>query len=153
VADTLSKAQRSALMKRVEQKHTAPEMIARRQLHKRGLRYNIGDRQLPGSPDLSFPRHGAALFVHGCFWHGHDCRLGRRPSSNTDYWLPKIEGNQRRDAKKEGALRELGWRVFTLWQCEIEADASGAGFDSLAALIRDRPAQLQNFPVGDHLIS
>ena len=139
MADTLSKEQRSALMKRVKQKDTAPELTARRALHKRGLRYNIGDRRLPGSPDLSFPRHRAALFVHGCFWHGHGCRLGGRPTSNTAYWLPKIEANQRRDAKKEEALRGLGWRVFTLWQCEIRADASGEGFDALVDQIRGKP--------------
>ena len=138
MADTLSKERRSALMKRVKQKHTAPEMIARRQLHRRGLRYNIGDRSLPGSPDLSFPRHRAALFVHGCFWHGHDCRLGARPSSNTSYWLPKIEANRLRDARKEQALRDLGWRVLTLWQCEIKRDTTGAAFDSLAAAIRSK---------------
>ena len=146
MTDTLSKEQRSALMKRVKQKHTAPELTVRKALHKRGLRYNIGDRKLPGRPDLSFPRYGAVVFVHGCFWHGHDCRLGRRPSSNTDYWLPKIEANQRRDATKEGALRERSWRVFTLWQCQIEADLSGQGFDSLAALIRGRRQQSWSHP-------
>jgi DNA mismatch endonuclease, patch repair protein len=137
VADTLSRERRSALMKRVTQKHTAPELLARKHLHRLGLRYNIADRRLPGSPDLSFPRHRAVLFVHGCFWHGHHCRLGRRPTSNTNYWLPKINGNRCRDAKKEDALRELGWRVFTLWQCEIEADAGGAVFDKLADAIRE----------------
>lgn len=136
MADTLSKEQRTALMKRVKQKNTAPELVVRKELHKRGLRYKIGDRGLPGSPDLSFPRYRVAIFVHGCFWHGHDCRLGGRPSTNTDYWIPKIAANQRRDARKEQALRELGWRVFSLWQCELSADSRDYLFDSLAAAIR-----------------
>ena len=98
-------------MKRVKQKHTAPELIVRKELHKRGLRYKIGDRRLPGRPDLSFPRYRVAIFVHGCFWHGHHCRLGKRPSTNIDYWVPKIMANRQRDARKEQALRERGWRV------------------------------------------
>ncbi|MBN4688551.1 very short patch repair endonuclease, partial [Escherichia coli] len=81
MADTLSKERRSELMKRVKREGTAPELLVRSGLHKRGLRYNIGDRRLPGSPDLSFPRWRVAIFIHGCFWHGHRCRLGREPSS------------------------------------------------------------------------
>ena len=136
MADTLSKERRSALMKRVKQKHTAPELIVRKALHGRGLRYKIGDRKLPGSPDLSLPRYRVAIFVHGCFWHGHDCRLGRPPTTNIDYWGPKIEANRKRDARKEQQLRDLGWRVFTLWQCQIDADSSDNLLDALAATIR-----------------
>ena len=140
MADTLSKERRSALMKRVKQKNTAPELIVRKALHKRGLRYKIGDPKLPGRPDLSFPRYRAALFVHGCFWHGHGCRAGRLPSTNTDFWVPKIEGNRERDHRKEAVLRELGWRVFTIWQCEIKADEDGRLLDALAATIRAKPS-------------
>lgn len=136
MADTLSKERRSALMKRVKQKHTDPELIVRKALHKRGLRYNIGDRKLPGRPDLSFPRFRAAVFVHGCFWHGHDCRAGRLPTTNTDFWMPKIKGNRKRDARKEEALRELGWRVFTLWQCQLRGADDDELFDALAMAIR-----------------
>lgn len=114
MADTLSKERRSALMKRVKQRNTAPELTVRKALHRRGLRYNIANSRLPGRPDLSFPRHRAALFVHGCFWRGHDCRAGRLPTNNTDFWLPKINGNRKRDMQKESALLDLGWRVFTL---------------------------------------
>ena len=123
-------------MKRVKQKHTAPELLVRKELHKRGLRYKIGDRRLPGRPDLSFPRYRVAIFVHGCFWHGHHCRLGRRPSTNIAYWVPKIAANRQRDARKEQELRELGWRVITLWQCELSADLRERLFNSLAASIR-----------------
>jgi len=128
-------------MKRVKQKHTAPELLVRKELHKRGLRYNIGDRKLPGSPDLSFPRHRAALFVHGCFWHGHDCRLGRGPTSNVAYWGPKIEANRRRDASKERELANLGWRVRSVWQCELKfAETRREFFDGLAAWVREGDA-------------
>lgn len=85
-----------------------------------GLRYVIGDKRLPGTPDLSFPKHKAAVFVHGCFWHGHDCRQGRAPSSNVGYWVPKIEANRARDARKEQGVRDLGWRVFTVWECQLK---------------------------------
>lgn len=136
MADALSKERRSALMKRVKQRNTAPELTVRKALHKRGLRYNIGDPRLPGRPDLSFPQYRVALFVHGCFWHGHDCRAGRLPTTNIDYWRPKIDGNRKRDMQKESALRDLRWRVFTLWQCEIRADEEGLLLDALAATIR-----------------
>ena len=136
MADRLSKERRSALMKRVKQKNTAPELIVRKALHKRGLRYKIGDPKLPGRPDLSFPRYRAAVFVHGCFWHGHDCRAGRLPTTNTDFWVPKIEGNRKRDQRKEEALQELGWRVFTVWQCEVaREEIAEPAMDKLADLI------------------
>ena len=140
VADTLSRERRSALMKRVKQEHTAPELLVRKALHSRGLRYKVGDRKLPGRPDLSFPRYRVAIFVHGCFWHGHACRLGRPPTTNTDYWIPKIDANRKRDARKTQALRDLGWRVFTLWQCELGAADDGHFFDALAAAIRAAPS-------------
>lgn len=135
--DTLTKERRSALMKVVRQKDTAPEMLVRRELHKRGLRYKIGDRKLPGSPDLSFPRYRTVIFVHGCFWHGHDCRLGKLPSSNIEFWTQKMEANRRRDARKEQTLRDRGWRVIIVWQCELEMEAGLCRlFDSLAQCIR-----------------
>lgn len=117
--DTLSPERRSALMKRVRRSDTKPEVTLRKALHKLGFRYVIGDKRLPGTPDLVFPKYKAAVFVHGCFWHGHDCRQGRAPSSNTHYWGEKIPANQARDARKAGTLRDLGWRVLTVWECEL----------------------------------
>ena len=146
MADTLSKEGRSALMKRVKQKNTAPELIVRKALYKRGLRYKIGDTKLPGRPDLSFPRYRAVVFVHGCFWHGHDCRAGRLPTTNIDFWAPKIEGNRIRDTRKEETLRELGWRVFIVWQCELHADEGGHLLDALAAAIRSNPTVAIRLP-------
>jgi DNA mismatch endonuclease, patch repair protein len=118
--DPLSKEDRSALMRRVRRTDTAPELKLRKALHRQGLRYVVTDKRLPGSPDLVFPRHRVALFVHGCFWHGHDCRRGRAPGSNQDFWLPKLEGNKQRDEKKQRQLQELGWRVITVWECDLE---------------------------------
>lgn len=124
-------------MKRVKQANTKPELLVRKELHRRGLRYVIGDRRLPGSPDLSFPRHKAVVFVHGCFWHGHNCPKGRLPTSNVSYWVPKISSNRERDARKVAALKAQGWRVFTVWECETSRSADLASrMDALAARIR-----------------
>ncbi len=100
--------------------NTKPEVTLRKALHRLGFRYVIGDKRFPGTPDLVFPKYKAAVFVHGCFGHGHECRQGRAPSSNVDYWVPKIAANRARDARKEQALRKRGWRVFTIWECELK---------------------------------
>lgn len=121
-------------MKRVRRSGTKPEITLRKELHRLGLRYVIGDKRLPGTPDLVFPKHKAAIFVHGCFWHGHECRQGRTPSSNVDYWAPKIAANRARDARKEQALRDLGWRVFTVWECELKPAFLQATITRLAEL-------------------
>ena len=121
MTDSLDGLARSALMSRVRQKHTAPEMTVRRALHAAGLRYVLHPKSLPGRPDLVFPRFGVALFVHGCFWHGHDCRAGRLPSTNAEFWRAKIEGNRQRDARKAADLKSRGWRVLCVWECETKA--------------------------------
>jgi DNA mismatch endonuclease, patch repair protein len=106
-------------MQAVKQKHTAPEVGVRSLLHRLGYRFRLHRKDLPGTPDIVLPGRGAAIFVHGCFWHGHGCRLGRLPKSKLDYWQPKIEGNRERDRRKRAALRRAGWRVLTVWQCEL----------------------------------
>lgn len=119
--DHLSKEQRTALMKIIKQTGTEPEMLVRRGLHKRGLRYLVADRRLPGRPDLSFPKHRAVVFVHGCFWHGHNCGRGRGSSTNSEYWWPKTQANKARDARTETELRNLGWHVFVVWGCQLRS--------------------------------
>jgi DNA mismatch endonuclease (patch repair protein) len=134
--DTLSPERRSALMKRVKRADTKPEVTLRKELHRLGLRYVIGDKRLPGTPDLVFPKYKAVVFVHGCFWHGHDCRQGRAPTSNTSYWAPKLAANRERDARKEQALRDLGWRVFTVWECQLRPRPFGTAARDLAHQIK-----------------
>lgn len=118
--DTRSSDQRSRIMRAVGQKHTGPELIVRRLLHANGYRFRLHRRDLPGSPDLAFPGRRKALFVHGCFWHGHDCPKGQLPKSRPEYWVPKIDANKARDARKEAELRALGWEVATIWQCQTK---------------------------------
>jgi DNA mismatch endonuclease (patch repair protein) len=106
-------------MAKVKQRNTKPEMVLRKLLHARGWRYRLHVKALPGSPDLVFPARKAVVFVNGCFWHGHHCRLGRLPSSRPEYWVPKIEANRQRDKRKSEELLTLGWRVLTVWQCSL----------------------------------
>ncbi|MNK29888.1 Very short patch repair protein [compost metagenome] len=111
-------------MSKIKSKNTAPEMIVRRYLHNKGFRYRLHDKKLPGKPDLILPKYKAVIFVHGCFWHGHEgCKYYRIPKSNTDYWIEKIEGNILRDQDKQQLLRDMGWRVIVIWECELKQDS------------------------------
>lgn len=106
-------------MKAVRQAHTKPELIVRKLCHGLGLRFRLHKRQLPGTPDIVFSRFHTIIFVHGCFWHRHPgCKYATTPKTNQDYWLPKFRANIERDARKEEALRALGWRVLVVWECE-----------------------------------
>ena len=106
-------------MSRIRGRDTKPEMLVRRGLHARGLRFRLHDRKLPGKPDLVFPRFRSVLFVHGCFWHGHGCHLFRWPSTRKEFWREKIEANYRRDRKAARQLKEAGWRVMWVWECSL----------------------------------
>lgn len=119
--DTLTPSERSRRMARVKSKGTRPEMVVRRLLFSLGYRYRLHDRSLPGSPDIVFKRKKKAIFVHGCFWHRHDgCALARLPKSRLDFWIPKLEGNRERDARKLLQLKSLGWDAFVIWECELK---------------------------------
>ena len=128
MTDTLTPAQRRRTMQAVKGRDTKPEWALRRRLHALGFRYRLHDPKLPGRPDLVLPRWRTAIFVHGCFWHGHDCPRGaRRPATNRAYWEAKIARNQARDAAAEERLRTMGYRVLTVWECELkDADAAAA---------------------------
>lgn len=119
--DRISPEARSLLMSKIGPKDTKPELAVRSLLHRLGYRFRLHRKDLPGTPDLVLPRYGVAIFVHGCFWHGHRCKTGKMPKSRTEYWGPKIEANKARDARKAGKLRRLGWRVVTIWECELKA--------------------------------
>lgn len=99
---------------------TKPEMLIRRGLHARGYRFRLHDRKLPGRPDLIFPKFGAVLFVHGCFWHGHNCHLFKWPGTREDFWREKIGANVKRDKASSAALGEAGWRVGVIWECALK---------------------------------
>jgi DNA mismatch endonuclease (patch repair protein) len=108
-------------MKRIGRANTAPELAVRRHLHARGFRYRLHVPDLPGTPDIVLPRYRTVVFVHGCFWHGHDCPHGAAiPRSNPAYWSEKIARNRRRDERKESAIGELGWHVEVVWECEAD---------------------------------
>lgn len=119
MADMFSKRKRSWIMSRITGKDTAPEMAIRRFLHAQGLRFRLHRKDLPGCPDIVLPKYHTAILVHGCFWHGHKCKDGRRPRSNQAYWNRKLERNATRDARNARQLRALGWKRIVVWGCEV----------------------------------
>jgi len=119
---------RSRTMAAVRSKDTRPEMLVRRLTHRLGYRFRLHRRDLPGHPDLVFPRRRAVVFVHGCWWHGHSCSRGARtPKTNLDYWTAKIARNMQRDRASSEALLADGWHVLVLWECEIKDEDALAG--------------------------
>jgi len=119
--DVVGKKQRSQLMSRIRGKDTSPEMIVRRLVHSLGYRYRLHVRQLPGCPDLVFPSRRKVILVHGCFWHRHRCRKGRSmPGTRVRFWSEKLSRNQSRDRLNRSRLRRLGWRVFIVWECQLQ---------------------------------
>jgi DNA mismatch endonuclease (patch repair protein) len=134
--DKISKDRRSSNMRHIRSIDTSPELLVRRFLHKRGLRYRLHARGLPGKPDIVFPSRRVCLFVHGCFWHGCPrCIDGtRRVKSNKSYWFGKIAGNQKRDARHASALKIDGWKVFTIWECQTK---NPTNLEKLTARIRN----------------
>ncbi|HMO74150.1 MAG TPA: very short patch repair endonuclease [Sphingopyxis sp.] len=122
--DNRSKDSRSRLMARIGSKNTKPEIEVRSLLHRMGYRFRLHRKELPGKPDIVFKGRRKAIFVHGCFWHGHGCRIGRLPKSNVGFWHGKIERNRKRDKEKRSELEQLGWTVAEIWQCEIKDSQS-----------------------------
>jgi DNA mismatch endonuclease (patch repair protein) len=118
--DRLSPERRSWLMSRIRGSNTKPEVAVRSLLHRLGYRFRLHRRDLPGTPDIVLPGRGAVVFVHGCFWHGHACKRTKMPKTRIYYWVEKIEGNRRRDARKRRKLRMLGWKVVIVWECELK---------------------------------
>ncbi|WP_292026353.1 very short patch repair endonuclease [Brevundimonas sp. UBA2416] len=121
--DPFTPEQRSAVMRAVKGRDTTPELAVRRILRAAGIGYRLGGRGLPGRPDLVMPGRRVAVFVHGCFWHGHDCARGaRQPKTNATYWTAKIGRNRARDVATQTVLEAAGWRVVTVWECRMKAD-------------------------------
>lgn len=125
MVDVFDPEKRSAVMRAVKSRDTKPELKVRRAAHALGLRFRLNRADLPGKPDLVFPAKRTALFVHGCFWHGHDCPRGARmPQNNRDYWQAKISRNMARDKASLAALRRLGWTPRVIWECQTRDDAA-----------------------------
>lgn len=118
--DIVDRKTRSKIMKSVPQKDTKPEMRLRNALHGMGFRYRLHDKRLPGSPDLVFPKYKAVIFVHGCFWHRHGCKQTTTPTTREDFWQAKFKANVERDSKNVRELEATGWRVMTVWECELK---------------------------------
>lgn len=117
--DSISRRSRSENMRRIRSANTKPELAVRSLTHRLGFRFRIHRRDLPGSPDLVFPSKQKVIFVHGCFWHQHrGCIDGRLPKSNTEYWLPKLANNKKRDKKNRSRLARLGWKCLVIWDCQ-----------------------------------
>ncbi|MBX6763924.1 MAG: DNA mismatch endonuclease Vsr [Rubrobacteraceae bacterium] len=119
MTDIMSREARSRLMSRVRSRDTAPERTVRSLLHRLGYRFRLHRKDLPGKPDIVLPRYKTVIFVHGCFWHGHDCPKGRLPKTNGEFWSNKIARNRQRDLEHEKALKQLGWSVLTVWECQL----------------------------------
>lgn len=120
--DVHDKATRSRNMAAIKGKDTKPELIIRKLLHSQGFRYRIHDKSLPGHPDLVLPRYKAVIFIHGCFWHMHECHLFKWPQSRQEFWRTKISHNAQNDCEIIHALQQLGWRVLTVWECSIKGE-------------------------------
>jgi len=130
--DKISPEKRSWTMAQVKGRDTKPEKIVRSLLHRMGYRFRLQRYNLPGRPDIVLPKYRAVIFVHGCYWHRHDCPNGRRlPKSRLDYWLPKLEGNQKRDISNQALLQECGWSTLVVWECMLRHE------DSLEKTIRE----------------
>jgi DNA mismatch endonuclease (patch repair protein) len=121
MTDVHSKAVRSYNMRRIKGKNTKPEMLVRKFLFSKGFRYRLHDSKLPGKPDIVLPKYKTAIFIHGCFWHGHEgCRFFVVPQTRTDWWLNKINGNIINDARCHESLTIKGWRTLVIWECELK---------------------------------
>ncbi|VIO80134.1 very short patch repair endonuclease [Bradyrhizobium ivorense] len=118
MADVVSAETRSRMMSGIRGKNTKPELLLRKLLHARGFRYRLHTR-LPGKPDLVFPKHRAVIFVHGCFWHRHECQIFKWPSTRSEFWRTKINGNADRDQRNVAVLLKDGWRIGIVWECSL----------------------------------
>jgi len=120
MADVVDKQTRSRMMSGIKSKNTKPEIRIRSLLHRQGFRFRIHDKSLPGKPDIVLKRFHAVIFVHGCFWHAHDCHLFKWPSTKKEFWHSKIEGNKSRDLENITTLKNSGWRILSIWECSMK---------------------------------
>ncbi|MFN3716863.1 MAG: very short patch repair endonuclease [Thiobacillus sp.] len=138
MADVVDAATRSRMMSGIRGRNTKPEILVRSLLHREGFRFRLHARDLPGRPDIVLPRYRAVIFVHGCFWHGHDCPLYRLPGTRPDFWQDKIDRNRASDRRARDALLAAGWRVAVVWECALRGTDADIGqvAQRLAAWLR-----------------
>lgn len=120
MTDVVDTATRSRMMAGIKGKNTRPELFLRKSLHEMGFRYRLGGAGLPGKPDIIFPKRRVVIFVHGCFWHIHECKYFKWPATNPQFWHEKLEGNSHRDKRVAAELQSKGWTVLTVWECELK---------------------------------
>ena len=120
MVDVVDQKTRSRMMSGIRSKNTKPELLIRKGLHARGFRFRLHDKRLPGKPDLIFPKYSAVIFVHGCFWHRHDCHLFKWPKTRREFWHKKISRNQEKDAESYISLKKEGWYILTIWECALK---------------------------------
>lgn len=137
MADIKSKEDRSYNMSQIHSKDTKPETLVRKYLFARGFRYRKNDRRLPGTPDIVLPKYKTVIFVNGCFWHGHQgCKYFVWPKNNADFWKIKIETNIQRDEAKQSKLREMGWKVIVIWECQLRSEFRAHTLTALEHMLR-----------------
>jgi DNA mismatch endonuclease (patch repair protein) len=147
MADTVDKSVRSRIMASVKGKITKPELVVRHFLHRKGLRFRLHVAALPGRPDLVFPKHKVAVFVHGCFWHRHaGCRYATSPQQNAHFWREKFETNIARDQRNVERLTAIGWRVVTVWECGLRKSEATVQLESLYDIIMNGSASTSAWP-------
>jgi DNA mismatch endonuclease (patch repair protein) len=136
--DVVDAEARSRMMSGIRGKNTKPEILVRSLLHRQGFRFRLHVRELPGKPDIVLPRYHAAIFVHGCFWHGHDCPLYKLPGTRPDFWQEKIDRNRASDRRAQESLLAAGWRVAVVWECALRGPGADIGqvAQRLAAWLR-----------------
>ena len=133
MVDIVTPAVRSRMMSAVKGRNTKPELVVRKRLFARGLRYSLHSKSLPGKPDLLFRRYKAVVFIHGCFWHGHrNCKNAKTPATNKKFWIDKIEKNRARDTRCRKELKDKNWKVLTVWECQLKKDKVEQILSSLA---------------------
>jgi DNA mismatch endonuclease (patch repair protein) len=139
MADVLTKKQRSYNMSQIRGKDTKPEEIVRKYLFSKGLRYRKNDKRYPGHPDIVLPKYHTVVFVHGCFWHRHPgCRYASVPATNSEFWQKKFTRNVERDKEEQCKLREMGWKVLIVWECELKKDRRETTLNNLYSAITEK---------------
>jgi DNA mismatch endonuclease, patch repair protein len=150
MTDTIKPKHRSWVMSRIRSGDTKPELLVRSILHRAGFRFTLRRRDLPGKPDIVFPKYKAVVFVHGCFWHWHrdpECKISKIPKSNKAFWKEKFTKTASRDKINEVRLTEIGWRIFTLWECKVVKDPAGETSRLIVWLSRENAVPIQNVNV------